>query len=418
MSTQVTTLGSGLRIVTDYMSTVETASVGAWVAVGTRHEKPELNGISHLLEHMAFKGTKRRSALSIAEEIEAVGGHLNAYTSRENTAYFAKILKEDVPLAVDIIADILQHATMEAAELKHERAVVIQEIHQSNDTPDDIIFDHFQKTAYPDQAMGRPVLGVAKLIEALPRETIVNYMKGQYSASKVVVAAAGNVDHDAFVKLAEAAFCDLPEENATTDEPIIYKGGDYREARELEQVHVVLGLKGVSFKDQNYYPMSVLSTLLGGGMSSRLFQEAREKRGLVYSIYSFISNFEDGGIFGVYAGTGRDEVVELIPVICDEIRKLTDLVGADELTRARAQLKSATLMTLESTASRSEQVARQLQIFDRVVPINEVIENIENVDATAIKRTAARMIATTPTLAALGRTDKLADYKAVTARLN
>ena len=418
MSTQVTTLGSGLRIVTDYMSTVETASVGAWVAVGTRHEKPELNGISHLLEHMAFKGTRRRSALSIAEEIEAVGGHLNAYTSRENTAYFAKVLKEDVPLAVDIIADILQHATMEAAELEHERAVVIQEIHQSNDTPDDIIFDHFQKTAYPDQAMGRPVLGAAKLIEALPRETIVNYMKGQYSASKVVVAAAGNVDHDAFVKLAEAAFCDLPEENATTDEPIIYKGGDYREARELEQVHVVLGLKGVSFKDQNYYPMSVLSTLLGGGMSSRLFQEAREKRGLVYSIYSFISNFEDGGIFGVYACTGRDEVVELIPVICDEIRKLTDLVGADELARARAQLKSATLMTLESTASRSEQVARQLQIFDRVVPINEVIENIENVDATAIKRTAARMIATTPTLAALGQTDKLADYKAVVARLN
>ena len=217
MSTQVTTLGSGLRIVTDYMSTVETASIGAWVAVGTRHEKPELNGISHLLEHMAFKGTRRRSALAIAEEIEAVGGHLNAYTSRENTAYFAKVLKEDVPLAVDIIADILQHATMEADELERERAVVLQEIHQSNDTPDDIIFDHFQLTAYPDQAMGRPVLGEAKLIEKLPRQTVVDYMKGQYSASKVVVAAAGNVDHDTFVKLAEAAFCDLPEGAETTN---------------------------------------------------------------------------------------------------------------------------------------------------------------------------------------------------------
>ena len=418
MSTQVTTLGSGLRIVTDYMSTVETASIGAWVAVGTRHEKPELNGISHLLEHMAFKGTRRRSALAIAEEIEAVGGHLNAYTSRENTAYFAKVLKEDVPLAVDIIADILQHATMEADELERERAVVLQEIHQSNDTPDDIIFDHFQLTAYPDQAMGRPVLGEAKLIENLPRQTVVDYMKGQYSASKVVVAAAGNVDHDTFVKLAEAAFCDLPEGAETTNEQVIYKGGDYREARELEQVHVVLGLEGVSFKDPDYYPMSVLSTLLGGGMSSRLFQEAREKRGLVYSIYSFISNFEDGGIFGIYAGTGRDEVVELMPVICDEVRKLADQVGEDELARAIAQLKSATLMTLESTASRSEQVARQLQIFDRVVPITEVIENIEKVDAVAIKRTAARMMATTPTLAALGPTDKLADFADVTARLS
>jgi len=400
------------------MSTVETASVGAWVAVGTRHEKPELNGISHLLEHMAFKGTRRRSALAIAEEIEAVGGHLNAYTSQENTAYFTKVLKEDVPLAVDIIADILQHATMETAELERERAVVIQEIHQSNDTPDDIIFDHFQKTAYPDQAMGRPVLGSAKLIEALPRQTVIDYMKGQYSASKVVVAAAGNVDHEAFVRLVEAAFGDLPEGGENSDEPVNYKGGDYREARELEQVHVVLGFEGVSFKDPDYYPMSVLSTLLGGGMSSRLFQEAREKRGLVYSIYSFISNFEDGGLFGVYAGTGRNEVVELMPVICDEVRKLADHVGADDLARARAQLKSATLMTLESTASRSEQVARQLQIFDRVVPITEVIENIEKVDAAAIKRTATRMLASTPTLAALGPTDKLADFATVTQRLN
>ncbi len=418
MSIQVTTLANGLRVVTDYMSTVETASIGAWVAVGTRHEKPELNGISHLLEHLAFKGTRRRSALAIAEEIEAVGGHLNAYTSRENTAYYAKVLKEDVALAVDIIADILQHSTMEPDELERERQVVIQEIHQAHDTPDDIIFDHFQQTAYPNQAIGRPVLGEAELIENLPREKVIDFMKGQYSASKIVVAAAGNVDHDIFVKLTEAAFCDLPEKGSTTDEPVIYQGGDYRESRDLEQVHVVMGLEGTSYKDPNYYPMSVLSTLLGGGMSSRLFQEVREKRGLAYSIYSFASSFEDGGIFGVYAGTGRDEVTELMPIICDEIQKLTDHVSEEELARARAQLKASTLMTLESTASRSEQAARQLQIFNRIVPIEEVIEKIEEVDAAAIKTTVAKMVQSKPTFAALGPVDKVEDFDTLMARLN
>ncbi len=418
MSVQVTTLANGLRIATDTMSTVETASVGAWVTVGTRHEKPELNGISHLLEHLAFKGTHRRSALAIAEEIEAVGGHLNAYTSRENTAYYAKVLKEDVALAVDIVADIIQHATMEPEELERERQVVIQEIHQSHDTPDDIIFDHFQETAYPNQAIGRPVLGKASLIEGLPRETVIDYMRGQYSASKIVVAAAGNVDHDVFAKLAEAAFCDLPMVGETTDEPTLYQGGDYREVRDLEQVHVVMGLEGVAYKDPDYYPMSVLSTLLGGGMSSRLFQEVREKRGLVYSIYSFASNFADGGIFGVYAGTGRDEVAELIPVICDEIQKITQQVGADEIARARAQLKASTLMMLESTSSRSEQVARQLQIFDRIVPIEEVIENIEKVDASAVMRCATKMIQSKPTFATLGPIENVEDIDTLMARLN
>jgi predicted Zn-dependent peptidase len=418
MSVQVTTLANGLRIVTDYMSTVETASVGAWVAVGTRHEKPELNGISHLLEHLAFKGTRRRSALAIAEEIEAVGGHLNAYTSRENTAYYAKVLKEDVALAVDIIADILQHATMEPEELERERQVVIQEIKQSYDTPDDIIFDHFQETAYPDQAIGRPVLGAASLIESLPRQTVLDYMKGQYLASKIVVAAAGNVDHDAFVKLAEAAFCDFPEDGTPTNDTVTYQGGDFREVRELEQVHVVMGLDGVSYKDPDYYPMSVLSTLLGGGMSSRLFQEVREKRGLVYSIYSFSSSFEDGGIFGVYAGTGRGEVAELMPVICEEIQKLTTQVGDEEIARARAQLKASTLMTLESTASRSEQVARQLQIFNRIVPMEEVIENIEKVDAAAVMRVAQRMVQSKPTFAAIGPIENVEDYDTLMARLN
>jgi len=418
MSVQVTTLANGLRVVTDYMSTVDTVSAGAWVAIGTRHEKPELNGISHLLEHLAFKGTKRRSALAIAEEIEAVGGHLNAYTSRENTAYYAKVLKEDVALAIDVIADILQHATMEPDELERERQVVIQEIHQSYDTPDDIIFDYFQETAYPDQAIGRPILGKISLIEDLPRDVILDYMKKQYSAERIVVSAAGNVDHNAFVEQAEAAFCNLPKKGIYSNEPVIYQGGDYREVRDLEQVHVVMGLDGVSYDDPDYYPMSVLTTLLGGGMSSRLFQEVREKRGLAYSIYSFASSFEDGGIFGVYAGTGRDKVTELMPVVCGEIQKLTKQVNEEELIRARAQLKASTVMALESTSSRSEQAARQLQIFDRIVPLEEIIENIEKVDTASVMRVASQIVKSKPTFTALGPIDKVEAYDTLMARLN
>jgi predicted Zn-dependent peptidase len=418
MSVKVTTLSSGLRIATDYNGSVETASVGAWVAVGARHEEPELNGISHFLEHLAFKGTQRRTALAIAEEIEAVGGHLNAYTSRENTAYFAKVLKEDIALAVDVISDILQHSTIETDELERERQVVIQEIHQAFDTPDDIIFDYFQKTAYPNQAMGRPILGEASLIENLPRENIIDYMHNHYSASKIVVAAAGNVNHDDFVRQSESAFGDLPKYGTFTDEPAVYQGGDYRENRDLEQVHILLGLNGVSYDDPDYYPMSILSTLLGGGMSSRLFQEIREKRGLAYSVYSFSSSFQDGGIFGIYAGTSPNDVTELIPVVCDEITKLTKHVTGDELARSRAQLKASTLMALESTSSRSEQAARQLQIYDRVVPIEEVIQNIESVDATAVMGMAIRLIKSTPTFTALGPISKIESFNELTARLN
>ncbi len=418
MSIRITELANGLRVITDPMQTVETASVGAWVGVGTRHERPELNGISHLLEHMAFKGTKQRSARAIVEEIEAVGGHLNAYTSRENTAYFAKVLKDDTPLAVDLIGDILQNATLDEEELDRERAVVIQEIHQANDTPDDIVFDRFQEAAFPDQPMGRPVLGSAALIEGMQRDTIKTYMKEQYSGDRIVLAAAGKVDHDAFVRLAEDTFTSLPPESPHEIEAGTYRGGDVREARELEQVHLVMGFDGISFDDPDYYPLAVLSTLLGGGMSSRLFQEAREKRGLVYSIYTFASNYEDGGLFGIYAGTGDDEIEKLVPVICDEVKAVCENVQDDEILRACAQLKSSTLMALESTSARCEQAARQLQVFNRAIPNSEVIEKIDAVDATAVSRTAQRIFASNPTVAAIGPTHKLTDYDRIRSLLS
>ena len=284
---QLTRLPSGLTVVTERMERVETVSLGAYVATGSRHEQETENGVSHFLEHMAFKGTERRTAAEIAEEIEAVGGHINAYTAREQTAYYVKVLKEDTALAADIIGDILTHSTFEPEELERERGVILQEIGQANDTPDDIIFDRFQECAYPAQPIGRPVLGSEASIRAMPRTMLTGYMRRHYSASNVVVAAAGALTHGQVLDLVNTHFTDLANDPLPAMLPASYGGGEFREARELDQVHIVLGFPSAGYGERDYYPILLLSTLLGGGMSSRLFQEVREKRGLVYSIYSF-----------------------------------------------------------------------------------------------------------------------------------
>ncbi len=418
MTTQVTTLDNGLRIVTDSMATVETVSVGAWVDAGARHEHPEINGISHMLEHMAFKGTKRRSARDIAVEIENVGGHVNAYTSREHTAYYAKMLKNDAPLALDIIADILQHSVMDAEELERERAVILQEIHQAHDTPDDIVFDHFQETAYPDQAVGRPVLGTLDLVSSFSRDTLMDYMRVNYTAPAIVVAAAGNIDHDTFATMATEAFSDLPAPSKHETEAALYTGGDFREQRDLEQVHVLLGLQGISYNDPDYHAAAVYSTLLGGGMSSRLFQEIREKRGLVYSVYSFMSSFTDDGLFGIYAGTGESEVAEVLPVVCDELAKSTTDINEEETERARAQLKSSILMALESTSARCEQAARQLMVYGRIIPTEETVAKVDAVDAEAVMRVARRVVESPLTVTALGPVKNIEAFHETDSRLH
>ena len=402
MSVRVTELDGGLRVVSAAMDWVETVSVGAWVDVGTRDEAPEVNGISHLLEHMAFKGTERRDAKLIAEEIENVGGHLNAYTTREYTAYFAKILKDDVPLAVDIIADILQHSVMDKTELAREQDVIVQEINQSFDTPDDVVFDYFQETAFPDQAIGRPVLGTAELVRAMTPKTLLGYMAKHYSAPRMVFAAAGNVDHDRLAALVEDAFDALAPQTNGARERVRYVGGDSHRTRDLEQAHVLLGMEGFPFDDEDFYAASVFSTILGGGMSSRLFQEVREKRGLAYSIYSFLSSYTDGGLMGIYAGTGQGDVATLVPLVLDEVEKLAKDVGETEIARAHAQIKAGILMSLESTSSRCEQLARQMMVFKRPLSIEEVIAKVEAVDEDALNQVAERFLASPPTRATLG----------------
>jgi predicted Zn-dependent peptidase len=417
MSARVTTLESGMRVLTDPMDSVETVSLGVWVDVGTRHEPAPINGVAHLLEHMAFKGTERRSALDIAAEIEAVGGHLNAYTSREHTAYYAKVLKEDVGLAVDILADILQHSVFDGNELERERTVILQEIGQAIDTPDDLIFDLFQERAFPDQAMGRPVLGRSEIIRRIDRDSVAHYMRRNYAAPGMLLTAAGNVEHEKMVALARRAFGELSRERVARSDPARYVGGDLREARELEQVHVVLGFPGFPFGDSDYYAASVVSSALGGGMSSRLFQEIREKRGLVYAIYSFTHAYSDGGLFGVYAGTGEEEVEELIPVLCEEIRKLADGLAPAELERARAQLKAGLLMSLESTTARCEQQAAHMLVFGRPLDLGEMVARIDAVDAEAVRRVAWRLRAAPPTLAALGPISRIEPYGRLAERL-
>ena len=416
MSAQMTTLTNGLRIATDRMTDLETAAVGVWVDVGARNEDISVNGISHMLEHMAFKGTRRRTALQIAEEIEAVGGHLNAYTSREQTAYFARILKNDLPLAVDILADILQNSTFAQEELERERTVIIQEIGQTLDTPDDLIFEHFQEAAYPDQSIGRSILGTEERVSGFARTTLQEYMGSHYRAPGMVLAAAGGVDHDELVELADKAFAGLPTEVAGHGEKARYQGGEQYVKRSLEQVHYLMGFEGLAYGDDDFYAAQILATVLGGGMSSRLFQEVRERRGLAYSVFAFSSSYVDSGSFGIYAGTAEDDVAELVPVLCDEMNRAGQDITEAETARARAQHKAGIMMGLEAAGARAEHLGRQLHVFGRIIPPAELVEEIDKVDAAALRRVAARITKTPLTVAALGPINKLEGYQQTSDR--
>ncbi len=419
-NTRITQLDNGLRVATVTMPSVQTASVGVWIDAGARHERAEVNGVAHMLEHMAFKGTERRSARVIAEEIENVGGHLNAYTSRENTAYYARVLADDLPLATDILSDILQHSTFEPEEMERERGVILQEIGQTLDTPDDLIFDLFQETAFPDQSLGRSILGPAEIVQGMKRDQLTGYMAEHYAPEKMVLAAAGKVEHERLVDLGSTLFKELPAASPKPGDVQAgrYAQGDLRKDRDLEQVHLILGLPAFSYHDDDFYALQVLSAMLGGGMSSRLFQEVREKRGLAYSVFSFAACYKDTGVFGIYAGTGEEQTSELVPVLCDELTSLMMNATEDELARARAQLKASMMMGLESCFAQSEDVARQLLIFGRRIPHEETIDEINAVDADAIRRVGERLIeGKRPTLAALGPIGKLPGLEKIEERL-
>lgn len=414
MTVRVTTLSNGMRVATDAMPHVETVSVGIWVDVGARYESNDFNGLSHLLEHMAFKGTKTRSSRQIAEEIEAVGGYLNAYTSREHTTYFARVLKEDTGLALDMLSDILQNSVFDEKELAREKEVILQEIGQALDTPDDIIFDNLQATAYPDQALGRSILGTEERVRAFSPTDIRTYLDYHYRGQSMVLTAAGNVDHDELVKLAEVKFSGLRGDRTREYEAAKYEGGCHHLPKDLEQLHLTIGLPSLQFNDPDFFALQVFSTIFGGGMSSRLFQEIRENRGLAYSVYSFASSHADTGLFGIYAGTSPEMAGDLVPVIAEELHKMTGTIGEDELLRARAQLKTGVLMSLESTTARVEQLGRQLLIFDRSIPTEELIQKIDAIDEAAVKRVVEKTLSGNITLATVGDNSRVPSFESLT----
>ena len=406
MDSNITTLANGLRIITSSRPHTETVTLGIWVNTGSACEQEDINGISHFLEHMVFKGTEKRSSLQISEEFEDVGGQSNAYTSREFTAFYAKMLKNDVELAIDILSDIVLHSNFPATELEKEREVVVQEIKQTIDTPDDIIFDYLQERAFPNQAVGRSILGPAEKVRSYTAQTLNDYRKNNYAAQNTVVCAVGNLNHDDFVKMVEVRMGDMQKKASFKIDKQIYTGGSYFEKRDIEQAHMVLGFKGEPYSCDNYYPAIVFSTILGGGMSSRLFQEIREKRGLVYSVYSFSNSHTQSGLFGIYAGTTREELKQLMPVVCEEIRKIrTDLVSEQELKRAKMQLKASMLMALESSSATVEVLARQMLIFNRLIPVEEMVEKIECITPEHIRCVANELFTSQPTYSLVGDID-------------
>ncbi|MFK7944842.1 MAG: M16 family metallopeptidase [Paracoccaceae bacterium] len=402
MTVRVDTLPNGFRVATEHMPGLASASVGVWVDAGTRDETALENGIAHFLEHIAFKGTSWRSALQIAEEIENVGGYLNAYTSRERTAYYARVLSGDVPLAMDILTDILRDPQMAEPEIEMERGVILQEIGQSLDTPDDIIFDWLQETAFPDQPMGRAILGTPGHVRGFQRDDLQSFIGTHYTPERLVLSAAGGVDHDEIMKLAERGFGDMLAGQAPTKAIAAYRGGERREVKSLEQAHFTMALEAPGYRDETYYAAQIAAMALGGGMSSRLFQEAREKRGLCYTIFSQIAAWNETGLLMIYAGTGADEVRGLVDLTIDELRRAVEDLSEVEINRARAQAKAGLVMGLESPSSRAERMASLLSIWGELIPLEDVVARLDAVDAAAARRALLKMLESTPSLALYG----------------
>lgn len=414
MSVESTTLDNGMVILTDHMSHLESASLGVWVKAGARSERKTEHGISHLLEHMAFKGTSSRNALQIAEAIENVGGDLNAATSIEHTGYFARVLKEDVVLAADILADILQNSLFDEDELIREKQVIVQEIGAARDNPDDQVFDLFQEAAFPRQPIGRTILGTADSVREVNSDTIRKYMKRNYVGDHMVLAAAGNVSHDELVDVARERFAELKPNGAPAPQRAAYEGGQERLVSDHEQAHIVVGFEGRAYNADGFYAAQVLASILGGGMSSRLFQEIREKRGLCYSVYSFHWAFADSGVFGVAAATGESEVAELVPVVLDELKRATESITEDEVIRVRNQIRAGLLMSLESPSARAGQLARQQILWGRPIPMQETVDRINAITARRVQDIAEQIFTQgAPTLAGIGPIGNLADVQAI-----
>lgn len=418
MGVEVSRLSNGLTVATETLPHIESVALGVWVKSGARYERDGEHGLAHLLEHMAFKGTGGRSAWKIASEIEDVGGEINAATSLESTSFYARVLKDDVPLAIDILSDILMDSKFDPAELEREQHVILQEIGAAHDTPDDIVFDRFAETAFLNQTLGRSILGTPETVKSFTSTQLRDYMDRQYGADRMVVVATGGVEHDTFVREVEKRLGSFrPNATSEAPQPASYIGGDYREQRDLMDAQVVLGFEGRPYHARDFYASQVLSMILGGGMSSRLFQEVREKRGLCYSVYAFHWGFSDTGIFGVHAATGSGDLQELVPVIVDELHRAGENITQEELNRARAQYRAGLMMSHESVASRTSQIARQMLLFGRPVTTEELVDRLSKLTVERLTDLSSRLFSTRPTLASVGPVELLPDYESINLSL-
>ena len=386
-------LDNGIRVLTDAMPEVRSVSIGYWVGAGSRDEPAGLFGATHFLEHLLFKGTASRTARDIAEAMDAVGGELNAYTTKEYTAYYARVLDDDLPLAVEILSDITRHPAFPPDEVEAERKVILEEIRMRDDTPDDLVHDVFYETLWPDHPLGRAVLGTYDSIGTISRDGIAGYFSDYYRPENLVVAAAGNIDHDDLCARIEAAFAGMSggrELVETAPPPAVPHVKVV--PRDSEQAHLVLGTEALSRADPDRYALGVLTHIVGGGMSSRLFQEVREKRGLAYSVYAYRSPYRETGTFAVYCGTGPTSAGEVLTLVRGEIESLTrDGVTDDELTRAKGHVRGSMALSLEDSGSRMTRLGRNELVDSEILTIDEVVEKVEAVTRDDVARVAHRL---------------------------
>jgi predicted Zn-dependent peptidase len=406
-----TLLTSGVRVITEAMPAVRSASIGIWTDVGSAAEQREQRGISHLVEHMLFKGTQTRTARAIAETMDGIGGNLNAFTDKEATCYYAKVIDRHVPLALDVLSDMFLHSTFDPQELAKEQKVVLEEIKMYDDSPDELIHDLFIQTMWSGANLGDPTIGFAGTVPRMTSDDLRAHMRAQYAPNSVIVAAAGNVEHDAFVDLVAKHFADfsgrcvlpLPESPIATPNTLF-------KHKDSEQAYVVLGMRGLSAVDDRRYALSVLDTILGGGMSSRLFQEIREKRGLVYTVYTFQAAYRAAGLFGVYAGTSPENVQACIDLVGEQFEQMRrEAVGDDELHLAKEHIKGSMTLALESTSSRMIRLGRNEFAFGRQIETEEIEERIDAVSAADVRDLAIDLLSPENTgLCVLGPVDEAA----------
>jgi len=396
---QKTTLPNGIRVVTEAIPTLDSVSLGIWITMGSRDEGPGERGLSHFLEHLLFKGTEKRSAFDISRDIESVGGSINAFTGREYTCYHAKVLKRDTALAVDILADIVAHSVFAPQEIERERMVVVQEIKMVEDTPDDYIHDLFHRSFWGDHPLGYPITGLKENVLSFQRDQITSFVQGRYTPDRMIVAAAGDLDHQQFVDLIEAQLGGLQDRPL----PSLREGAHgcrsrlHVASRDLEQVHFCLGTVGIPYGHRLRFSGHTLNTLLGGNMSSRLFQEVREKRGLTYSIYSFLSTYADTGLFGVYAGTTKDELQEVVDLILQELRALqAGEIREEDLSAAKEYLRGSMILSLEGSDGRMSRLGKDEICFNRHIPLEEVLSDLAAVSEASIAEVVHEMLDSHP----------------------